>query len=282
MSKEVAIHTDKRLREVIKLSSVAIARLTVDGTVTYASPSTEQVTGYTAEELVGRNGFALLHPEDVENARQQFTGILDRPGHSITLESRFRHADGTWRWVEAILTNLLDDPAVGAVVSNYCDITRRKQGQGRLQQSEESYRVLVKQAAVGIFVTDLQGHVVEVNEVGCQLSGYSREELLTRHMRDLVPEEDHVALFATLEGLRAGGITYKQWQMKRKDGSLLPVEASANPLSTGHLLLTVHDISHRIQPQSHPPRLLASEQAARVEAEAATCRRVGGHEAMRS
>ncbi len=268
MSKEVAIHNDQRFRALIEHSSVAIALLTLDGTVTYASPSTEQVTGYTAEELVGRNGFALLHPEDVENARQQFTGILDRPGHFITLESRFRHADGTWRWVEAILTNLLDDPAVGAVVSNYRDITRRKQGQGCLQQSEERYRVLVKQAAIGIFVTDLQGHVVEVNEVGCQLSGYSREELLTRHMRDLVPEEDHAALFAALEGLRAGGITYKQWQMKRKDGSLLPVESSANPLSTGHLLVTVHDISDRIQAEEERARLLASEQAARVEAEA--------------
>src|ERR1700738_443719 len=92
MSKEVAIHNDQRFRALIEHSSVAIALLTLDGTVTYASPSTEQVTGYTAEELVGRDGFALLHPEDLENARQQFTGILDRPGHFITLESRFRHA----------------------------------------------------------------------------------------------------------------------------------------------------------------------------------------------
>src|SRR5258708_19263195 len=136
MSKEVAIHNDQRFRALIEHSSVAIALLGVDGTVNDASASTEQGTGYTAEELVGRNGFALLHPEDVENARQQFTGILDRPGHFITLESRFRHADGTWRWVEAILTNLLDDPAVGAVASKHRDTTRRKQGQGYLPQGQ--------------------------------------------------------------------------------------------------------------------------------------------------
>jgi PAS domain S-box-containing protein len=87
-------------------------------------------------------------------------------------------------------------------------------------------------------------------------------------MRDLVHEEGHAALSAALERLRAGGITYKQWWMKRKDGSLLPVGSSANPLSTGHLLVTVRDISDRIQAEEERARLLASEQAARVEAEA--------------
>ncbi len=280
MSKEVAIHSDQRFRALIEHSSIAIALLTVDGTVTYASPSAEQVTGYTAEELVGRSGFALLHPEDVENAWQQFTGILDQPGHFITIESRFRHADGTWRWVETILTNLLDDPAVGAVVGNYRDITRRKEGQRRLRQSEERHRVLVEQAAIGIFVTDLQGHFVEVNEVGSQLSGYSCEELLTRHIRDLVPEEGQAALPAALERLRTEGITYKQWRMKRKDGSFLPVGSSANPLSTGHLLVTVRDISDRIQIQEERTRLLASEQAARVEAEARAAELSAVFEAM--
>jgi PAS domain S-box-containing protein len=280
MSKEVAMHSDQRFRALIEHSSVAIALLTLSGTVTYASPSTEQVTGYTAEELVGRSGFTLLHPEDVENAWQQFTSILDRPGHCITLESRFRHADGTWRWVEAILTNLLDDPAVGAVVSNYRDITRRKWGQERLRQSEERHRVLVEQAAIGIFVTDLQGHFVEVNEVGCQLCGYLREELLTGHIRDLLPEEGQAALPAALERLRARGITYKQWRMKRKDGSLLPVASSANPLSTGHLLVTVRDISDRIQAEEEYARLLVSEQAARVEAEARAAELSAVFEAM--
>jgi PAS domain S-box-containing protein len=268
MSIEVSIHCDERFRALIEHSTDAIALLTPEGTVTYASPSTERVTGYTAEELVGMSGFALLHPEDRKDIRQQFTALLDQPGHFLTVECRLRHIDGTWHWMEGTLTNLLDDPAVGAVVCNYRDITRRKQGQERLRQSEERYRVLVEQAAVGIFVTDLQGHFVEVNEVGCQLSGYSREELLTRHIQDLVPEEGHADLPAALEHLRAGEITHKQWRMKRKDGSLLPVGTTANQLSTGHLRVAVRDISDRIQAEEERARLLAREQAARAEAEA--------------
>src|SRR5258708_2027368 len=268
MSIEVSIHSDERFRALIEHSTDAMAFLTREGTVTYASPSTERVTGYTAEELVGMNGFALLHPEDRKDIRQQFTALLDRSSHFLTVECRLRHTDGTWHWMEGRLTSMLDDPAVGAVVCNYRDITRRKQGQERLRQSEERYRVLVEQAAVGIFVTDLQGHFVEVNEAGCQLSGYSREELLTMHIQDLVPEERLAALPAALERLRAEGITYKQWRMKRKDGSLLPVGTTGNLLSNGHLLGTARDISDRIQAEEERARLLAREQAARAEAEA--------------
>jgi len=272
MSLEVSLQSDQRFRALIEHSSDAISLLTADGSVIYASPSTRRVTGYSAEELVGRNGFTLLPPEDLEDARQQFTTLLDRPGHFITVEGRFRHADGTWHWAEATLTNLLADPEVGALVCNYRDITQRRQGQKSLLQSVERYRVLVEQAGVGMFVTDLQGHFVEVNEMGCQLCGYSREALLTMHIQNLVPEEDRADVRVEIERLRAGETTRSQWYMKRKDGSLLPVGTTANQLSTGHLLVIARDISDRIQAEEARQQLLAREQTARAEAEATRAR----------
>jgi PAS domain S-box-containing protein len=280
MSIELSLYSDQRFRALIEHSSDAISLLTPEGTVTYASPSTERVTGYSAEELVGRNGFEFVHSEDLEYTRQQLTALLDRPGHFITFENRFRHADGTWRWAEATLTNLLNDPAVGAVVCNYRDVTERKEGQERLRQSEERYRVLFEQTAVGIFMTDLQGHFVEVNPAGCVLSGYSREELLTKNIEDLVPEEDRASVRAGIERLCAGEIIRSQQRMKRKDGSLLPIGTTANPLSTGHLLATVRDISDHIQAGEERARLLASEQAARAEAEARAAELSATFEAM--
>src|SRR6266487_5068171 len=104
MSIELSMYSDQRFRALIEHSSDAISLLTPDGTVTYASPSTRRVTGYSAEELVGRNGFPMLHPEDLEDVRQQFTVLLDRHGHSITLEYRLHHTDETWNWVEGTLT----------------------------------------------------------------------------------------------------------------------------------------------------------------------------------
>jgi PAS domain S-box-containing protein len=121
-------------------------------------------------------------------------------------------------------------------------------------------------------VTDLQGHFVEVNELGCQLCGYSREELLTMHIRDLVTQAGQADLPAVLERVRAGGVKHSQWPLKRKDGSLLPVGTTANRLSIGELLVIIRDISDRIQAEEERKQLLAREQAARAEAEAARTR----------
>ncbi len=280
MSIEVSLYNDQRFRALIEHSSDAITLLTPEGTVTYTSPSTERITGYTAEELVGRNGFEFVHPEDLEHTRQQLTAILDQPGNFTTVELRSCHKNGTWCWIEATLTNLLNDPAVGAVVCNYRDITQGKQEQERHRQSEERYRVLFEQAAVGIFVTDLQGHFVEVNPAGCVLSGYSREELLNKNVEDLVPEEDRASVRAGIGRLCTGEIIRSQRRMKRKDGSLLPIGATANPLSTGHLLSTIRDISDRVQAEKERTRLLASEWAARAEAETRAAELFATFEAM--
>jgi len=272
MLKDFPIHSKRCFRALIEHSSDGIMLLTAEGTVIYASPSTKHITGYSTKELLGRNGFALLHPDDLENVRQQFIALLDQHDHFITVEYRLCHKDGTWRWMEATLTNLLADSEVEAVVCNYRDITRRKQGQERLRQSEERYRVLVEQAGIGLFVTDVYGHLVEVNEMGCQLSSYAHDELLNRHIQDLFSEEDQVGLAAALERLRAGEVKHNQWRLKRKDGNLLAVGTTVNQLSTGEQLVTIRDISDRIQAEEARQHLLAYEQTARAEAEAARTR----------
>ena len=96
MSIAFSLDNDQRFRALLEYSTEAIALLTSEGLVTYASPSTERITGYTARELVGRNSFALLHPQDLEAVRQQFTALLEQPGDVITLEYRLSHSDGTW------------------------------------------------------------------------------------------------------------------------------------------------------------------------------------------
>ena len=136
--------SDQRFRALIEHSSDAIALLTPDGTVTYASPSTARVTGYTAAELVGRNGFALLHPEDLEDVRQQFSALLDQPGHFLTVEFRICHKDGAFRWMEGTVTNLLHDPTIEAIVVNFRDTTERKQA------VEERHRLLAHEQAARV------------------------------------------------------------------------------------------------------------------------------------
>ncbi len=121
------IQQEKWLRALIEQSSDAIVLFTADGTILYASPSTTRVTGRTAQELVGMNGFAYVHPDELEYTRQRLDDLLGHPGEVITINYRLQHKDGSWRWMEGTATNLLHDPVIGAIVVNFRDITERKQ-----------------------------------------------------------------------------------------------------------------------------------------------------------
>src|SRR5262249_10985641 len=77
--------------------------------ILYASPAVRRTLGYAPEEVVGRDSFDLMHPSDEPALREAWAEVLLTPGGSRTMTFRARHKDGTWRWVERILTNLLDD-----------------------------------------------------------------------------------------------------------------------------------------------------------------------------
>src|ERR1035438_9264020 len=84
----------------IEHSPDVFALLTPNGSINYVSPSCERITGYPRRELSGMNCFSLVHPEDLENILQQFSILLDQPGHFVPIECRMRHQNGTYRWME--------------------------------------------------------------------------------------------------------------------------------------------------------------------------------------
>jgi PAS domain S-box-containing protein len=123
------VFTEEGFRALIENSLDGVALVDPGGSVIYASPSTARVLGYTVEEIGSLNGFSLLHPDDVPRAMKTLALVLEAPGATASLESRVRHKDATWRWVDAVGANLLDDPHVQAIVVNFRDITDRKRAE---------------------------------------------------------------------------------------------------------------------------------------------------------
>jgi len=104
---------------------------------------------------------------------------------------------------------------------------------------------LVEQAPEGIFVANLDGRYTEVNEVGCRMLQYSREEIVGKTIFDLLPPEDFERLLQTKEMLLRGDNELGEWRLRRKDGSYLPAEVSARILPDGRWQGFVRDISER-------------------------------------
>lgn len=130
---EQTLHENEiRFRSLVQHGSDIVTVLDADGTVRYESPSIERMLGYGQEELVGEYAFDYVHPDDLEQVVSRFAEVLSEPGGVKSVEFRFLHKDRSWRYLEAIGSNWLEDPSVKGVVVNSRDVTERKILENRL------------------------------------------------------------------------------------------------------------------------------------------------------
>ena len=118
--------SDPRFKALIENAPGAIALLDATGQVTFASASTERVLGYPLEEFVGRDPAHITYPDDLPALLMLLGDVMQHPSKVITTEYRYLHYNGSVRWVQSIITNLLTEPTVQALVFNFQDITDRK------------------------------------------------------------------------------------------------------------------------------------------------------------
>jgi PAS domain S-box-containing protein len=116
--------SEGRFRSLIEKARDLVFVLDREGRFTYSSPSFAAGLGYQAEDVQGRSAFELVHPDDVAEVVRVYEEGL-RIG-SASAQYRVRHADGTYRFFEAVGRSLLDDETIGGIVVNARDITERK------------------------------------------------------------------------------------------------------------------------------------------------------------
>ena len=250
--------SELRFRSLIEFSHDAIALGNAEGIITYMSPPTSRIMGYAPEELVGRPGIELIHPDDREYLLGRLAEILQNPEITVTVQYRIQHKDGSWRWVEAVVRNLLNTPGVGALVGNYRDITKRKQAEDALRESEERYRLISENAADVICRLDpVTGEFSYFSPSVQKLLGYTPAEAVGKKMYEwMTPDSrkqaaDWLAVrLPQLAALKSGTFTYKdELDVIRKDGSIITIEAASTYLrdESGRLeiIAVVRDITER-------------------------------------
>lgn len=118
---------EQLFKALIEKSNDVVVLIDITSLVRYISPSVQNLLGYLPSEVTGKAGFSFIHPDDRKMAEHDLLRVLKNPQDAIIAQYRMRKKDGSWMWVETTGRNLLMNPAVGAVVVNFRDITERKE-----------------------------------------------------------------------------------------------------------------------------------------------------------
>jgi PAS domain S-box-containing protein len=108
-----------------------------DGTISYESPAIETVLGYTPEERIGKNitHHSIVHPDDKKKKIAMLERAVANPGENINVEFRLQHKNGSYRTIDAVCRNMLDEPRINGIIATYRDITDRKM----LEQQKDDF-----------------------------------------------------------------------------------------------------------------------------------------------
>ena len=247
--------SEERFRSLVQNASDLITVVDQTGTITYESPSKERILGYGPQELVGRPVLEHVHPDDLAQVSAEFISVLSSPGYLSEEPAEFwyRHAEGTWRYLEALAANLLDDPSVGSIVITSRDVTERKLAEEDLKDSEERFRSLVQNASDIISILNPDGTIRYVSPSVEWVLGHQPEERVGRDAfgDETHPDDIESTRDAFARGLERPGSTSPPmgFRVRHEDGSWRHLEAVAtNRLdhpAVGGIVVNARDVTER-------------------------------------
>ena len=216
----------KQIQETLQFSYVAlqgVLQTTLDGffradrqgRLLQVNPAYCAMSGYSQDELLH---MSILDLEATDNPEQVAARIvrLYQTGRE-QFETRHRRKDGSLWDVEASITVHVD--AGGEIFAFLRDITERKLAQLRLEMAASVF----SHAHEGISITDIHGHILDVNDTFCQITGYTRTEVIGQHTRLLKSERQDKAFYELMwKGLLVNGHWSGEIWNRRKNGEIYP------------------------------------------------------------
>ena len=231
----------------------------------FANDAAARMFGYPAKKLMSLSGkkmWAQIHEHDRALLMQRFQDIMNgKP--SVPRQIRIIRKDNTVRWLE-IFGRRIDYQGQPAVQVTAIDVTDRKAAEDALRDSEEKFSNLFHRSNDAIFLHDLEGTILDVNDRGSELFGYSRKEIRALKIAGLHPKEELKRSQAAFATIARDGFVNFEIMFKKKDGTIFPGEVSSSLFEIGGKKLIqgiVRDVTERKQAEREINRRLAMEEA---------------------
>ncbi len=244
--------SEQRFKAMVQEGSDLIAILDEQANYKYIAPTVKKVLGFEPEEFLDKNALEYIHEDD----KGRIIKLLDELPIEELIEIepyRYRDFEGNWRWLETIVTNMTDNPAVSGYVANSRDITQRKKEEARLKLLESA--ITNTQESVVILEsepTNLPGRkIIYANQAFTEMTGYSRDEVKGQTLHFLNgPKTDRNELKRMRVALEEGKPVNAEFLNYKKSGEEFWVNISMVPVSdnTGsftHWISIGREVTHR-------------------------------------
>ncbi len=252
---ESGIRSRAYLEAALVNSSDVVVIIDAAAKLVFVSSASERMFGLRSADWLGRSVLELLHPDDQPAAIESLVTSVDSGvGVKDPIEVRIRHADGSWRDVEIVANNLLDDTTVHGILINARDVSERREAQRREARARSRFEQAFVRSPIGMALTDLDGRFVRVNDALAQLLDASPAELPSDSMLGRIhPDELLETISAAVEvaeGRRASDSL--EIRLLRGDGSAVWTRCTMTMLADHdgtplHLLLQIENIEERRQ-----------------------------------
>ena len=154
--------SENRFRNLVQNSSDIITILDADGIIKYESPSFYRIFGYSEKEIIGKNAFDSIHQDDIEKVQKKFAKLLQNPAEIVSVEFRYKTSEGSYKTLEAIGNNLLENESIQGIVVNSRDIEDRKKAEAEIIEKSQILNGILSNLPVLIYKINKEGKFTEV------------------------------------------------------------------------------------------------------------------------
>ncbi len=255
-ARSALLASEQRFRALVQNATDAVVVVDAAGRLVYSSPAGERLTGNRSDDVAGSDIFRYVHPDDRGVVEQSFASVMSGPVDDepvTSLQFRLVHNDGSLRFVEAVSTNLVDDPAVNGVVVNIRDLTDSTVARSALELTENRFRRMIENISDTVVLLDRQARILSWSGNVRPMLGYNAEFWGAARAVDLVHPDDIAGAARGFAAVCAvpGSAVAGELRVRRADGAWIDAELSAVNLlddpAVGAVVLTGRNISERKQ-----------------------------------
>lgn len=240
---------ERRQRLLLENGTDPVLLMDAQGNINYTSPNVEKTLGYKEGEVLKMNLNSLYHPDNVAEAFEELRESLEKPGKTLSCGiKRMIHRDGSWRWVEMSLTNMLQNADVNGIINNLRDVTERRKSELAIRESETKYKAFFENSLDGILLSSPDGRIFAANPTACEMFKMTEKEICEAERSGISnPEDPSMKRF--LEEREKNGKVTAELRLARKGGMLFPAEVTSTIFkdASGEMRtsLTIRDLSDK-------------------------------------